>query len=178
MKTPGPTACYSDVILLSAHLWLFNSKRPCQVLNWTLEVFFKEKSSVFPPWPSIRNGQILWTYVVFILFCFLFLSLFVFLFSFLVIFFFFLNCRCVAILLDSDPSDKSIFLASSGFLPQGSVKGQQWVISVICFPSYRWAGSNPAPVHEVATFVTLTEMLECKYIACLKNVYYLICFYL
>lgn len=66
-------------------------------------------------------------------------------------------------------SDKSIFLAKLSIPPhQESVKGQQWVISVIPFPSYRWAESNPAPVHEVATFVALTEVLGCKYITCFK----------
>lgn len=29
----------------------------------------------------------------------------------------------------------------------------------------------------MATFVTLTEVLQCKYIACLKNVYYLLLFF-
>lgn len=118
LKTLGPTGCYSHVLLLSAHLWLFDSKRLCQVLSWTLRVFFKENWSVFRTWSSIRNSQILWTCVDFTLLLFFvsfhfssFLCFYV--FSFFIGFFFLFspNCGCVAILLDSDPSDKSILLA-------------------------------------------------------------------
>lgn len=72
---------------------------------------------------------------------------------------------------------KASFWPSCRFPPQESVKGQQWVISVIPFPSYCWAESNPAPVHEVATFVTLTEELGCKYITCFKMFTTCFCFY-
>lgn len=112
LKTLGPTGCYSHVLLLSAHLWLFDSKRLCQVLSWTLRVFFNENASVFSTWSSIRNSQILWTCVVFTLFCF---SSFFFLCFYVFFFCCFLppppNCGFIAILLDSDPSDKSILLA-------------------------------------------------------------------
>lgn len=151
-KLQVPQPVNSDVLLLNAGLWLYKTL-PCSTL--TIMVFSFGKSSFFPPIALISEMVKYPEYME------LFLSPHP-----------HPQLRVYSHASGFRPkrtnsrwiSNTSISLAKLSLPPQESGKGKQWVISGISFPSSHWAESKPPPVHEVATFVALTEVLGCKYI--------------